>query len=369
MADITGRKLITALLTAALAVFSAGCSRDRSEPVVEEDSKPAESTVKPDETGNIQMMDYSVPDLLIDAPKADVLADVKYRSFDPAAVLTEPERQPINGYKCTGFFNNMCYIYKENDSYGILSLSGEILLEAGDITKITAESPEMISVRRVDKPRELYHVGYDGVTLVQDKKFDRSRISFDPSEENETGLLLRVDGKDIYSAEWTRWRSAEPVDLSELDTDTADGEFSYEAVFLAENSRGKYYLAFDKYFNLTVCAAELGYAELKIGDLYGGYYITDQTDYDDLTTLVSSFGDDRTASAAPKGDSGSDYIRIVLGRSDDDEKTVYTISPDGFCFTELSGGEGVNRYFRKLSPETYTDLVYWVDKKLNKVRQ
>lgn len=368
MAGIRSDRLITALLTAALAVFSAGCSRTEPKPEVEEDSKPAESTVKPDDTGNIQMMDYTVPELLIDAPKADVLADVKYKSFEPAAVLTEPERQPINGYKCTGFFNNMCYIYKEGDSYGVLSLSGEILLEAGDITKITAESPEIISVRRLEKPRELYHVSYEGLTPIQAKKFDISRISFEPSEENESGLTLRVDGRDLYSGEWAHWRTAEPINLNALDTVQEESDLGYEAVFLAENSKGKYYLAFDKYFNLTVCAAELGYAELKIGGLYGRYYITDATDFEDLSTLVSSFGDDRTAYSLPKGDSGSDYIRIVLGR-DDDEQKIYTISPDGFCFAEVMGGENMNRYFRRLSSETYTDLVYWVDKKLSKDKQ
>ena len=225
------------------------------------------------------------------------------------------------------------------------------------------------TINRIDmeKPRELYHVSYEGLTPIQAKKFDISRISFEPSEENESGLTLRVDGRDLYSGEWAHWRTAEPINLNALDTVQEESDLGYEAVFLAENSKGKYYLAFDKYFNLTVCAAELGYAELKIGGLYGRYYITDATDFEDLSTLVSSFGDDRTAYSLPKGDSGSDYIRIVLGR--DDEQKIYTISPDGFCFAEVMGGENIFFFNDTATTEIYTDLVYWVDKKLSKDKQ
>lgn len=362
------KRLTAAFFSALLAVSSAGCSQTHNDPVYEEDPKPVESTVKPDDGGSVKMKDYTVPDdLFADAPEADVLSDVVYRSFDPAVILTEPERQPIDGYKCTGFFNNTCYIYKEGDSYGVLSLSGRVLIKADGITKITAESPDMISVKKKDEPDKLYRVSFDGVTPVQSKKFVLSRISFEPKDDG-SGYELFIDGMDIVNDAWKEWRSFEQADISALDTEAggADSEHKYEAVFLADNSKGSYYIAFDKFMNMTVCRAELGFVELKIGGQYGGFYITDPEAYEDLATLVSAFGDENGAPGLPEGSSSSDYVRLVFGKADDPDKSVYTYSPDGYCFTEISSGEGSSRFFRKMSTEAFSDLVYWADSKLNK---
>lgn len=362
--DTMIKKIISALLAAAFAFGTAGCSRSQKDPVLEEDPQPVESTAKPEEGGNVQIVDHSVPDFLAEAPKADVLADVSYRSFDPAAILTEPERQPITGYRCTGFFNNMCYIYKTGEFYGLLSLSGEVLLDPEGITKITPESPEILSVRTKDGSRKLYHIGFDGVIPIQAKKFDIERISFD-ADEDETSWTLRIDGKDLESEQWRTWKNFTQADLETLNTENTDSEHKYEAVFLAENARGTYYLAFDRYCNLTVSRAELGSVELRIGELYGSFYVTDPEAYQDLTTLVSAFGNESAVPALPKGESSADYVRLVFGREGDPDKSVYTISPDGYCFTELSSGENGSRFFRKFSTDTFTDLVFWTEMKLS----
>ena len=366
--DTMIKKLISAAAAAVFAFGAAGCSRSQKDPVLEEDSKPVESTAKPEEGGNVKIMDRTSPDFLAEAPDADVLADVTYRSFDPAAILFEPERQPINGYRCTGFFNNMCYIYKVDEYYGLLSLSGDVLLAPDGIVKITPESPEILSVRTAEGSRKLYHIGFDGVIPIQSKKFDINRISFEPNEE-ETSLTLRIDGKDIDNEQWRTWKSFSLTDTDTLDTENTDSEHKYEAVFLAENERGTYYLAFDRYCNLTVCRAELGSVELRIGELYGSFYVTDPEAYKDLTTLVNAFGNESAVPELPGGSSSADYIRLVFGRNSDPDKSIYTIAPDGYCFTELSSGENSSRYFRKLSPDTFTDLVYWTEMKLAAAKQ
>ncbi|MCR5122876.1 MAG: hypothetical protein K6B74_10715 [Ruminococcus sp.] len=391
------KKLLTAAAAALVAVSVTACSRSQPGPAPEEQSKPAQSTARQEDGGSVKFKD-AAPDFLADAPEPDVLSDVVFRSFDPAAVITEPDRQAVKGFDCVGFFNNMCYIFKENDNFGIVSLAGKVLFEPEGITKIEAVSPELISVTKKDGQTRLYRVSFDAVTPVQAKKFDISRITFEPavqtSDDSEdsgseieeeikdvpaddsdsdkdkkdtgtdNGFILRIDGRDLKNDVWKEWDSFEEVSLDGLKTEADEGEQKTEAVFLAENSRGRFYLLFDKYCNLTVSRAELGFAELKIGELYGGYYITDPEAYRDLETLVSAFGDENGSPGLPSGDSGSDYIRLVFGRNDDPDRAVYTISPEGYCFTEVSQDENIGRYFRKMSPETFSDLVVWVEKKL-----
>ncbi len=364
--DDMRKKFLTAALAALVAVSGSACSRTHTEPVPEEQSKPAQSTVR-QEDGGVKFKD-AAPDFLAAAPEPDVLADVVYRSFDPDSVLTEPDRQAVEGFECTALFNNMCYIYREGDFFGVVSPTGRVLIEPDDVTQISAVSPELIAVTRRDGQIRLYRVSFDAVMPVQARKFDISRIAFEPvgEEENARGFILRIDGGDIKSDVWKEWNSFEEVSIDGLNTSAGEGEQKTEAVFLAENSRGRFYLLFDKYCNYTVCRAELGFAELKIGELYGGFYVTDPEAYRDLETLVSAFGDENGSPGLPSGDSGSDYIRLVFGRDDETDRAVYTISPEGYCFTELLQGKSVSRYFRKMSPETFSDLVVWVEKKLGK---
>lgn len=352
------KKIAVSVIAAALLL--AGCAGNQNDSSSEQDSPPAESTSRPDDSGSVKLKDYSAPDFLENALPADVLSDVVERKFDPAELLVEPEKQPFEGYKCTGVFNGMCYVFKKNGYYGILSSNGKVLLKPNGITKITAVGTSLLAVKYEDKPREYYRVDPNGIYKTEIGAFDKSRITFETvsggSDSNEH-YSVRVDGEDVSGRTWLKY--------TEISPDSLDTDQHFEAVYYAENADGGFYLAFDSLYNLTICRAECGYAEIRIGELYGDFYITDPNDLTELNDLISSFGDDSDPHDAPKSDKDSDYVRIVIGRKDSGDRSCYTISPEGYCFTEIyrsdKSAKGDSRYFRKLDPETFTDLVYWVN--------
>ena len=352
-----------AVSVVAAAMLLAGCAGTREESSSDTESYPSEVTSRPDDSGSVKLKDYSAPDFLENAAPADVLSDVVERSFDPAEILVEPEQQPFEGYKCTGLFGDLCYVFKQGDNYGLLSMDGEVLLDPEGITKITAVGTSLLAVKYEDKPREYYRVTADGIRKADIGSFDKRRITFEPvyaEDDSREHYSVRVDGEEVSERTWLSYKELAPESL--------DTTQRYEAVYYAENAEGGFYLAFDGLYGLTVFRAECGYAEIKIGELYGDFYITDPNELTELKTLIGSFGDDTSAKGAPKNGSDTDYIRIVIGRQSDEERSCYTLSPEGYCFTELyrsdESTKGNSRFFRKLDPETFTDLVYWVNRTL-----
>lgn len=357
------KKLAVTAAALALAFSLSGCTSEPDGSSSEEPGRPAEVTTRSDDSGSVKLKNYTEPTFLQELPAADVLSDVSERSFDTASILTEPEKQPFEGYKCTGLFGDMCYIFKEEDGYGLLSLGGEVLLEPEGIVKITAVGTSLLSVRYEDGSRTFYRVDENGIYETEIGSFDKSRITFEEvGEENgdsdaNTHYTVLVDRAEVCSKQWLSWE--------ETPCETLDTEQRYEAVYYAQNAEGGFYLAFDSLYNLTIYRAERGYVEIRAGDIYGSFYITDPDELTDLQTLIDSFGDDLSG-GTPKGEGSSDYVRVVIGRQQDGDRSVYTISPDGYCLTELfrtdSSKRDGTRYFRKLSGDTFSDLVYWAEK-------
>ena len=356
-----------AVSAAAAVILLSGCAGTQEEISSGTESNSSAVTTRPDDSGSVKLKDYSAPDFLENAAPADVLSDVAERSFDPAEILVEPEQQPFEGYKCTGLFRGMCYVFKQDGNYGLLSAEGEVLLPPDGITKITAAGASLLAVKRENGEREYYRVDEDGISKTDIGTFDKRRITFEaviPEGDSKEHYSVRVDGAEVSERTWLSYREIAPESL--------DTEQHYEAVYYAENAEGGFYLAFDSLYNLTVCRAECGYAEIRIGELYGDFYITDPGDLTELKTLIGSFGDDNAVNGVPKNGSDTDYIRIVIGRQSDEERSCYTLSPEGYCFTEVyrpeDSAKGNSRYFRKLDPETFTDLVYWVNTTLGEER-
>ncbi|MBR1723788.1 MAG: hypothetical protein IJ723_02035, partial [Ruminococcus sp.] len=160
--------------------------------------------------------------------------------------------------------------------------------------------------------------------------------------------VLCLDGVQIYDTEW--------VSFERLDPGSLDTQKSCEAVYKASAGSASYYITFDKFYNLTIYECEYGFVRMQLRGKQAECYLLDQEHYKDLRTLIGSFGNE-SRSAKVSAEAENDYIQVTLGTADDDKETV-TISPDGFCFTETADG---GKYFGVMDPETFTDLVSWID--------
>ncbi len=321
----------------------------------------ASTSSKPSKDSSVRMNEKHAefPESLKERGKADVLTNPVYSTFDAAALIVEPEKQPFDGYKCTASLGSY-YIYKDDEGYGLLDYRGTELLPSKGIKKITAVAPTILCVKHSDNSTVYYRMIDAGIT-EEKVSFDKSRISFEQLTGGEDDMydiqhyVIALDGTMLYESKWLGYEELDPASL-----DTTE---ECAAVYKAWNGRGWYYLTFDRYYNLTVYKAEYTKVELRIGEDHCECYITDPDDYDDLETLISSFGTEERTDA-PEHASGSDYIRIEGGLAEG-SRWVRTLSPDGYCLTELaqendSSGDGYpDMYFTVMNPRTFIDLVSW----------
>lgn len=351
--EMISKRLIAAALCPMM-LLGVGCNSKSSDKKPSESSTHSESAVKKDTS--VKMKKYELPEFLEEQKKADVLSNVVYKSFDPAAIMVEPEKQPFEDHKCTACFKDQLYIFTENEHYGLLNTSGKLLLPADGNSKITAVSADMLRVSRDDGTTVYYRVSGEEIKEEKISEFDAERISFmqvsdssyPSSDANEAGCFLCLDGVQIYDTPWQTY--------SKLDPDSLDTSKSYEAVFKASAVSADYYITFDKFYNLTIYECEYGFIHMQLRGKEAECYVLNQEHYKDLCTLIDSFGSENR-SARVSAETDNDYIRLTLGPSPGDSKIV-TISPDGFCLTETADGK---KFFNVLDPETFTDLVSWMD--------
>ncbi len=347
------KRLLAAAVCSVL-LFCTACTSKNNSKKPEESSTQSESAVKKDTS--VKMKKYELPKFLADSKKADVLSNVVYKSFDPAALMVEPEKQPFEGYKCSACFNDTLYIFSDGENYGLLNSRGEVILPSAGISKISAVAAGILRASREDGTTVYYRVSGDNIKEENIADFDISRISFEPissltsSDEgqNSTGYLLCLDGVQIYDTEW--------VTVNKLDPSSLDTSKSCEAVYKASAGSAYYYITFDKFYNLTIYECEYGVIRMQLRGKEAECYVLNQEHYKDLCTLIGSFGSENR-SARVSAEADDDYIQLDLGTSDEDKKIV-TISPDGFCFTEAADG---TKYFNVMDPQTFTDLVSWID--------
>ncbi|SDA19089.1 hypothetical protein SAMN02910447_01413 [Ruminococcus sp. YE71] len=352
-------KKTAAILSAA--VLLTACSKGSGGGNESRGLSPDSSKSSKDSSVRMNEKHAEFPESLKGLTKADVLRNVVFTTFDAASLIVEPEKQPFNGYKCTACFNGSYYIFKDDKGFGLLDQRGSELINSDRVKKITAVSPDMISVKYSDNTTKYFRTVNGGIK-EEKVSFDKNRIAFEPLTGGEEDMydtqhyVVTLDGNILYESKWIGY---EETDLKSLDTSE-----DYETVYKAWNGRGLYYLAFDRFCNLTVCEAEYAKVELRIGEDYCECYITDPDEYDDLETLISSFGSEERTDAPGKA-SGSDYIRIEGGLAEG-SRWVRTISPDGYCFTELAPDKSdaanaafPDMYFTVMNPRTFTDLVSW----------
>ncbi len=346
------KRLLAAAVCSALVL--AGCTSKSNSKKPEESSTQSESAVKKDTS--VKMKKYELPAFLEDQKKADVLSNVVYKSFDPAVLMVEPEKQPFENYKCTACFKDSLYIYSDGENYGLLNSAGEELLPAEGVTRITAVSADMLRVSRDNGTTVYYRVTGEQINEEKIAAFDVGRISFEQpsglittgSDDGSAGFLLFLDGVQIYDTEWVSYMKLDPAAL--------DTSKSCEAVFKASAGSANYYITFDKFYNVTIYECEYGAIRMQLRGKEAECYVLNQEHYKDLCTLIGSFGSENR-SARVSAEADNDYIQLTLGMSSDDRKTV-TISPDGFCFTETADG---GKFFNVMDPQTFTDLVSWID--------
>lgn len=352
---------IIAVISVASALLSLeGCTRSGDGGTQSKETASAESHSSKD--ANVKMNERSAefPEILGELGQADVLSNEIFTTFDDAAIMVEPEKQPFDGYKCTACFAESYYIFMTDEGYGLLNYNGEELIVPQGVNKIYATAKDLLCVELSDGSSSYYRTMSGGIYKIDDVIFDKNRISFmalnggDEDLYDTQHFVIALDGEVIYDSKWIGFEEVDPKSL-----ETAK---SCAAVYSAWNGVGKYYLVFDRFCNLTVYEAEYARVELKIGEDYGECFITDPDDYDDLETLISSFGSEER-SEAPERTSGSDYIRIEGGLAYDDERWLKTISADGYCFTEIYDPEGgsPDMYFTVMNSRTFTDLVSWTE--------
>lgn len=350
--------IASAVLCAAVLAAS-GCNNESNGS--EEGSSAAVTSGTVQNNGDIQLKTYAFPEFLSSQGDADMLSNAVYRSFDPAAIMVEPERQPFDGYKCTACFNELYYIFKDGEHYGLMNGSGTELIGSDGIKKISAASVNLLQIKYDDGTTAYFQTDdAGGGVFVVIEDFDESRIGFalnrSASEDGQDTYTLQIDGANVYD---TAWLSAETANISELDTSR-----KCEAVYKVTSGSGSYYITFDKFYNFTVYEAAYGFISLKIGGEYGECYILSAKDYSELETLISSFGRESGA-GAPSKDENADYIQITMGLESENRR-VLTVSADGYCLTDnISDDSSANdKYFTVMSKETFVDLVNWVDSAL-----
>lgn len=350
---------IAAVLCAAAVLGTSGCKKEGSDPA--DGSPAAVTTGAAQNNGDIQLKTYAFPEFLSAQGDADMLSNAVYRSFDPAAIMVEPERQPFEGYKCTACFNESYYIFKEDEHYGLMNADGTELVDSSGIKKISAASVNLLQIKYDDGTTSYFQTnGAGGGVFVLIEDFDEDRIGFAvnkaASEDGQDTYTLQLDGANIYDAAWL---SAETADIKKLDTSR-----KCEAVYKVTSGSGSYYITFDKFYNFTVYEAAYGFISLKIGGEYGECYILSAKDYSELETLISSFGRESGAST-PSKDENADYIQLTMGLEGANRR-VLTVSADGYCLTDNISDDSSanNKYFTVMSKETFVDLVNWVDSAL-----
>ena len=279
------------------------------------------------------------------------------------AFLLKKRFGQVKSYK--EFLENFCptvyeTVFMTENGYGLLNGLGEEIIKPEGIEKLSAVSNELICANLGKGKRVYYKLSEGSARVVDNMDFDGSRINFelltdgDEEYQDSNHFVVTLDGERIYDSKWT---SFEIVDPKKLDTSR-----NCSSVYSAWNGTGKYYLVFDRYYNLTVYKAEYAKVMLKIGEDYGECYITDPDDYDDLVTLINSFGNEGRDNTAETG-SGGDYIKIAGGLSSEESKWIKTLTADGYCYTESFEDEdgSADISVDVMNPRTYTDLVDWTE--------
>lgn len=326
--------------------------------------------------GKVELKTYEFPEFLEDIKLPDMLANPVYSSFDRNAYVTEPEEQPFDGYECTSVIGSVLYVFKEGKYKGLLDLNGEVIIPADTYTEITAGSYGLLVLSRdkeLNSPDD--HARFDDtgrVTMDPDFSYSPDNIKIsertieaaegtsDPAAEKKVFDIVLPNGKAAEDgAELGSWDSVEELDIGDVDTTKV-----FSGYYKATKDSSYYFICIDKYYNYTIFNGAYGFVRLKVGSVYGECYILDSSHYSELNKIIKSFGQSGSVKS-PSKDPALDFIQIELGT--DKDKTVITVSADGYCLTDSAahGDQPMNKYFSRLDKESFVSLVLWVDQVLS----
>ena len=369
--------MIAAASALVLAVSAAGCAEDSkkgSDSAVTTTAREAKAA-----PGKVELKKYEFPEFLGSIKVPDMLSNAVYVSFDAGSYSQPVEEQPFEGYECTQLINDTLYVFKQGKFSGLLDMSGKVVLEADTYAEIEPCSQGMLTLSRnkeLNSPDDYAYFDESGnITPAENYAYSSEDIVTEVQS-----VLTEGDGdseavyKDIYDlklpggsyvtdgAGLGGWDSVEEISAESIVTSKV-----FSGYYRAVKDSSYYFICIDRFYNYTVYNGAYGFVRLKVGDVYGECYILDSSDYNELDQMIKSFGSSGTAQT-PSSDTGLDFIQIETGLSTG-EKTVITVSADGYCFTDAvstSGDQPVNKYFSKLDKESFISLVQWVDQVLSK---
>lgn len=368
------KKLMALLCAGVLIMCTAACSKESTASSVAQTTTSADS--KPS-AGKVELKSYEFPGFLKDIKSPDMLANPMYSSFDVNSYVTKIEEQPFEDYECINLIGDTLYVYKSDRFVGLLSKSGDVVLEADTYASITAGADGFLVLSRdkeLNSPDDhAYFNEYGTVTMADKYSFSEENIFIREKQVTPSSDMGGTDAaaKTVYEfvlpdgttvsngSDLGKFDSIESVKIDDVDTTKV-----FSAYYKAVKDGAHYFVCFDKYYNYTIFNGAYGYIRLKVGDDYGECYILDANDYTELNRMLESFGDSGVTKA-PGSDQSMDFIQIELGYNSADKKQV-TISADGYCLTDFltANEQPMNKFFSHLDKESFVSLVLWVDQVL-----
>lgn len=360
MKAFAGKRALTLALCAACvacsAQLSACSSQDDSDDSINSTVTSSVDGIEPVET---ERPEYSFPSFLKDnAENISVFSNVVYNSFDPAQMNVSVEQQPIEAADCDlSFLNGAYYSYISGGNKGIMDAEGKILLSA-NYTQIAMVRPDTFLLTNPLGEESYAFIDENGM-ITTDSGSGRNwfeleepvAIKVSESNESQAGkyYLEAANGRIINNQYWDY---VEPTNLS----------LASAAAYYAVDGDARYYIVFDKYYNYKLYECSYATVEVSISGEYGSCFILDNEDYSEIRSMINSFGVSDKQKSSPT-DKACDYVKFNFA----DMRSSYTISSDGFCYTETVSDEGANfKYFSIVDPLCFSDIVGWIDSTLSK---
>lgn len=322
----------------------------------------------------VALKDYKFPEFMNELDEPEQLSKPIYQSFVSDDYIITPEEQPFDNLEIEAEIADVFYIFRdETGRCGLLNKSGNVVLEADRYYSVElADFGVLRLYTGADDKSGYEYMSFDnrGVLSEMDApEFDKSKILFSDAYSDDPELAETVF-KAIYLPDGSA-------------VSTSDSDFLFDSVSWIDISRYKtekqlvnccqavrgdniYIISFDEFYNYSVYETSYALIKLKVGDVYGECYVNTYSDYFELTNMIDSFGR-ASGTASPSKDKTLDFIQITTGLGTDEQKQI-TISPDGFCLTDVLSTDGekpVDKYFTYLDKEDFVDLVLWVDQVLS----
>ena len=322
----------------------------------------------------VELKDYEFPEFMKELEAAEQISGPVYQSFQSEEFTVTPEEQPFDNLEVESEIDGTFYLFRDTSGRcGLLDMNGNVALEADRYYSVELAKHGVLKLyTSADDDSDYDYMSYDSrgtLTEMDVPEFDRSRILFSDAYSDDPELAETVF-RAIYLPDGSSVSTADSDILfdsvSWLDKPEYKTEKDLTNCCRAVRGESTYIISFDEFYNYSVYETSYALIKLKVGDVYGECYVNTYADYFELTNMIDSFGR-ASGTAAPSKDKTLDFIQITTGLGTNEQKQI-TISPDGFCLTDVLSSDGekpVDKYFTYLDKEDFVDLVLWVDQVLS----